>query len=51
MVLANTMTAQKKATKWLLRIPWILEKHKKPFSNAETVRKCMIKMAKTLFDG
>ena len=50
-VLANTMTAQEKATECSLRIVWILGKHKKPFSDAEIVRECMIQMAETLFDG
>ena len=51
MVLANTMTAQEKATECSLRIAWILGKHKKPLSDAEIVGKCMVQMAETLFDG
>ena len=37
MVLANTMTAQEKATECLLQIAWILGKHKKSLSDAEMV--------------
>ena len=51
MVLANTMTAQEKVTECSLRIAWILEKHKKLFSDAEIVGECMVQMAETLFDG
>ena len=49
--IANNITAKEKATKCSLRIAWILEKHKKSFSDAEMIRECMIQMAKTLFDG
>ena len=51
MILANTMTAQEKATECSLRIAWILGKHKKPFTDAEVVKECMIQTAETLFDG
>ena len=51
MILASTMTAQEKATECSLRIAWILGKHKKPFTDAEVVKECMIQTAETLFDG
>ena len=51
MILANTMTAQEKATECSLRIAWILGRHKKPFTDAEVVKECMIQTAETLFDG
>ena len=51
MVLANTMTAQEKATERSLRIAWILGRHKKPFSDAEIVSECMTRIAETAFDG
>ena len=44
-------TAQEKGTECSLRIAWILRKHKKPFNDAEIVKKCMIQTAETLFDG
>ena len=51
MVLANTMTAQEKATECSLTMACILGKHKKPFSDAEIVSECMIQIAETVFDG
>ena len=51
MILANTMTAQEKATACSVRIAWVLGNHKKPFSDAEIVGECMVQMAETLFDG
>ncbi|XP_068204564.1 protein FAM200A-like [Palaemon carinicauda] len=49
-VLANTMTAQERATECSLRIAWILGKHKKSFTDAEIVNECMLGTADTLFD-
>ena len=36
-------------TEFSLRIAWVLGKHKKPFSDAEIVRECMVQIAETLF--
>ena len=45
------MTQQQKATKWSLRVVWILGKHKKPFSDAEIIKECMTEVTDTMFDG
>jgi len=47
MVLANTMIAQGKATECSLRISWILERHMKPFTDADVVQECMMQTAET----
>ena len=51
MVPTNTM--KEKATECSLRTACIniLKTHKKPFSDVEIVRECMIQMAKILLDG
>ncbi|XP_068242314.1 protein FAM200A-like [Palaemon carinicauda] len=49
-VLANTITAQERATECSLRIAWIFGKHKRSFTDAEIVKECMLETADTLFD-
>ena len=49
-ILINSMTVQEKATECSLRIAWILGKHKKPFTDAEIVKECMLETVETLFD-
>ena len=49
-ILSNSMTVQEKATECSLRIAWILGKHKKPFTDSEIVKECMLETVETLFD-
>ena len=44
------MTVQEKATECSWRIAWILGKHKKPFTDSEVVKECMLETFETLFD-
>ena len=46
----NSMTVQEKAAECSLRIAWILEKHKSPFTDSEIVKECMLETVETLFD-
>lgn len=49
-LLFNTMTLQERTTECSLRISWILGKRKKPFTDAECVKECMLETVETLFD-
>ena len=49
-ILINSMTVQEKAIECSLRIAWILGKHKKPFTDSEVVKECMLETVETLFD-
>ena len=49
-ILFNSITVQEKTTECFLRIGWILEKHKKPFTDSEIVKQCVLETVKTLFD-
>ena len=44
------MTVQEKGTECFLRIAWIFGKHRKPFTDSEIVKECMLETVKTLFD-
>ena len=50
-ILVNSISVQEKATECFLRIVWILGKHKKPFTDSEVVKECMLKTVETLFNG
>ena len=50
-VLTNSMTLQERAVECSLKVAWILGRHKKPFSDAETVKECMLEVTETLFEG
>ena len=49
-ILVNSITLPEKATECFLRIAWILGKHKKPFTDSEVVKECMLETVETLFD-
>ena len=44
------MKVQEKAKECFLRIAWILGKHKKPFTDSEIIKECMLETVETLFD-
>ncbi|XP_040278185.1 zinc finger BED domain-containing protein 5-like [Bufo bufo] len=45
------MSQQEKTTESSLRVAWILGRHKKPFSDAEIVKECMIEVVDAMFEG
>ena len=49
-ILINSMTVQEKTTERFLRTGWILEKHKKPFTDSEIVKECVLETVENLFD-
>ena len=49
-ILINSMIVEETATECSLRIAWILGKHKKPFTDLEIVKECMLETVQTLFD-
>ena len=44
------MIVEETARECSLKIAWILGKHKKPFTDSEIVKKCMLETVETLFD-
>ncbi|XP_069828996.1 zinc finger BED domain-containing protein 5-like [Dendropsophus ebraccatus] len=49
--LVSSLSQQEKTTEASLRVAWILGKHKKPFSDAEVVKECMVEVVGTMFEG
>ncbi|XP_044133327.1 zinc finger BED domain-containing protein 5-like [Bufo gargarizans] len=45
------MSQQEKTTESSLRVAWILGRHKKPFSDAEIVKECMVEVVEAMFEG
>ena len=50
-ILVTSMTQQQTATQCSLRVLWILGKHKKPFSDAETIKERVTEVMDTMFEG
>ncbi|XP_072394967.1 EPM2A-interacting protein 1-like [Diabrotica undecimpunctata] len=49
-ILVRCMSDQEKFTEVAFRVCWILNKHQKPFSDSEIVKKCMLAVANSLFE-
>ena len=49
-ILVNSITVQEKTEECSLRIDWILGIHRKPFTDSEIVKECMLGTVETLFD-
>ena len=47
-ILVSSATGQEKATEVSMRVSWILNKHKQPFTTSEIVKSCLIESAKIL---
>lgn len=49
-VLVRSMSEQEKSAEAALRVCWTLNKHQKPFSDSEIMKKCMLEVATALFE-
>lgn len=49
-LLVRCMNEQEKSTEAALRVCWTLNKHQKPFSDSEIVKKCMLEVVTALFE-
>lgn len=49
-LLVRSMSEQEKSAEAALRVCWTLNKHQKPFSDSEIVKKCMLEVAAALFE-
>lgn len=47
-IMAKATTLQEKTTEASLRVSWILNKHKMPYTSSEVVKECMIETARVL---
>ncbi|XP_056110235.1 SCAN domain-containing protein 3-like [Rhinichthys klamathensis goyatoka] len=50
-LLVRAVTQQERATEASFRVAWVLGKNKKPFSDAEIVKECLVEIADALFEG
>ena len=49
-ILVHSLSEQEKSAEASLRVCWTLNKHQKPFSNSEIMKKCMLEIATALFE-
>ncbi|KAM9299122.1 zinc finger BED domain-containing protein 5-like [Gastrophryne carolinensis] len=49
--LVSSLSQQEKTTEASLRVAWILGRHKKPFSDAEMIKECMVEVVDAMFEG
>ncbi|XP_073702034.1 SCAN domain-containing protein 3-like [Garra rufa] len=50
-LLVRAVTQQERATEASFRVAWVLGKNKKPFTDAEIVKECLVEVADALFEG
>lgn len=50
-LLVRAVTQQERATEASFRVAWVLGKNKKPFTDAEIVKECLVEIADALFEG